>query len=56
MLPPARIARNAAVFEALVLTLPVFLLVVGLVAFTIHRDLEGLQQTTGRPAAPALRP
>lgn len=56
MFPPARIARNAYVFEALVLTLPVFVLVAGLVAFTIHRDTEGLQQTTGRPAAPALRP
>lgn len=37
-------------------TLPVFLLVLGLVGFTIHRDNEGLQQTTGRQPAPALRP
>lgn len=56
MLPTPRATLCQMVLEALAIALPAFLLIGGLVTFTIYRDAQGLQQTTGRPPAPALRP
>lgn len=56
-MPPTIKARRRALREALALTIPVYIGVLALVAFTIDRDAKGLRQTDGRPAAAMpLRP